>query len=509
MVKVMFVVFYDDAALGLRSMSNLLVSRGHESVIVHFKLPSAIPIDAYPQNPKNVQFVDSQGVLHGCSIDVDPWTETETSLLLAFLERERPDILGISSRSNYDDEVIELVSEMRKHTQAHIIAGGFGPTYDPEAYLEVCDSVCIGEGEEPMIRLADGSGDRPDMAGIPNLAWRDNGRTIRNPLADPEITPHSRRDTGEHTEKIRVHVVDNNELYVSKSPNIRDSDYYVLAGRGCINGCVYCTTGQWYKLYQKEFSNFPRRRNRKVEDIIDELSHIADDYPRIYFHDSFLLGSASFLIKLFNEYKKSIHLPFMATLDYFQILSNPHILELACEAGLSHTVIGIQSASERIRKQVFQRRESDELFLQYAELMDTYDIVKDFHIISHNPYESPEDLEEGYVFLEKLSGKNANIDFMRLQILKGSPLAMHPVKEAQYERTPEENQRIIYKQMARLFGSRKDFEEIDAKVEEEPAPFRSQITEEYPHIFKPYRTGYTNVLMDAWPGQARLRANQR
>ena len=143
--------------------------------------------------------------------------------------------------------------------------------------------------------------------------------------------------------------------------------------------------------------------------------------------------------------------------------------------------------------QVFQRSEKDRDFIEFSELMDRYDVVKDYHIISHNPYESMDDVQDGYRFLSRLSGRNANVDAMRLQILKGSILSRSMQQLPSNGRSMADGRAIVYKQMASLFGSQDDFKAVSEMVDHNPDLNGHSLQKHFPNIFKPYKTGFTNV----------------
>lgn len=128
--------------------------------------------------------------------------------------------------------------------------------------------------------------------------------------------------------------------------------------------------------------------------------------------------------------------------------------------------------------------------------MDRFGMVKDFHIISHNPYESHKDLEEGYDFLKRLSPRRANVDFIRLQVLKGSPLARwRSEPQRASSRSTNQDWRIVLTQMGRLFGSDQDFKEISSIVRKHtPRELQPRLSALYTHVFKPYETGYANAF---------------
>jgi radical SAM superfamily enzyme YgiQ (UPF0313 family) len=61
------------------------------------------------------------------------------------------------------------------------------------------------------------------------------------------------------------------------------------------------------------------------------------------------------------------------------------------DAGLWATTMGIQSGSERIRRECYERETSDDEIVRACELLDRYGVIRNLDFIGDNPYETEED----------------------------------------------------------------------------------------------------------------------
>lgn len=434
MAKVMLICMYDDWALGVRTLSNALLDNGHDVSAVHFKLPSSKRLEnfmVHPLNYENLHFYASRSevVVNGYNIDINMWTNNEIELLGDLVADIHPDIIGLSTRSVYEKYINQVMSQMRKNSSAVTVAGGFGATFEPLMYLDHVDYVCIGEGESAIVKMANAVENKSDISNISNLVYKKNEKAIFNKLEKPD-------DTKDYffsalMEGATHYFIENNTMcqpdnfleYI-RDINYNPGNYYTMCGRGCIYNCTFCSAGQFYQLYNQRGTPIKKRRNRTVDNIIKELKHIKKyGFKKITFMDSFLMGTKGFLTDLFKTYKKEIGVPFFAQFYPEQIMKSPQLLESACEAGLTHTVIGVQSGSERISNNVFDRKTSNENLVKFANMICKYGhILLDYHVITHNPFEEEDDFEENLKLLAKLPKRNAQLVLQRLRPFPGTQI---------------------------------------------------------------------------------------
>ncbi len=131
----------------------------------------------------------------------------------------------------------------REHPGVPVIMGGYSASAFHEELLELpeVDFVIRGDsGEEPLRQLMESlRGGWPELRKIPNLSWRDGGRTVSNPV---EFVP---RDLS--------HLGDNYRFMVRSAVRHLDprgikafKDWWsypvsaVLTVKGCTNNCAFC-----------------------------------------------------------------------------------------------------------------------------------------------------------------------------------------------------------------------------------------------------------------------------
>ena len=86
------------------------------------------------------------------------------------------DLIGLSLMTNTFHRACVLMEAFRKASiRAPIIWGGTHPTVAPEESLEVADTICIGEGEQAMLELAETLEAGGDPTSIGSLAFRRKG----------------------------------------------------------------------------------------------------------------------------------------------------------------------------------------------------------------------------------------------------------------------------------------------------------------------------------------------
>ena len=98
-----------------------------------------------------------------------------------FVERMRhQDLIGMGLMTNTFFRACVLTQRIREAgIGAPIIWGGTHPTVAPNESLEVPDIICVGEGEEPMLRLVEHLEADKDPTGIGSLGFRANGPFAR------------------------------------------------------------------------------------------------------------------------------------------------------------------------------------------------------------------------------------------------------------------------------------------------------------------------------------------
>lgn len=421
MANMVLMTVYDDVANGIRMLGSYLRSNGHTCELLFLKKMRNMTVSEAGINNKNITALTFDRIQQG-GFDVSPWTKKEQELTIDFLFSRKPDIIGFSSRSFLDDENIKLLRKIRKALpESVIVAGGFGPTLNAEAYAAVCDYVIIGEGEDALLDMAQAHDSGQSMDGIDNLAFMADGKLVSNPVRPAECDidrfppPLAMAHGMFHIES---------ETFFSHDPG--GTTCSILAGRGCTGKCSYCGTGQWTSYYKEWGHSLPPRRNRNVDNVIRELHNAKNANARsVFFGDPFLVGSRSYLLDLFHRYEEEIGLPFYACLHPAQVLSHPEILEAAARAGMACCCVGIQHADEEFARDVYTRNVSNDDVVAFAQMIRDNDIACEYHFIDGNPLQKEDHLDRLIELIRRLpfdAGRDMYA-FMKLMLLPGTPLA--------------------------------------------------------------------------------------
>jgi len=433
MTNVALLCLYDDYALGLRNIANALICAGHEVTLVHFKMPSSTFGGRYLNAPTNYEYVNSKESfdmvrIHNVNRDANMWTAHEETLLGDLLVGLAPHLIGISVRTVYEDVIGGVLGQMRRVKGAITVVGGHGATLEQRLYLDTVNFVCVGEGERAMCELADGIDCGNALHTIDNLVYLVNGELKRNTLGYPAEADYF---NWKHSTPLRHVVIEGGTVYHPTDDFLRDlqiasyvdnaytnvGDYFTMVGRGCVGKCTFCTAGSFHRQYREAGLAVSPRRNRSLDSVFEELHRAKDaGFRQIKLIDPFLLGTSEYLVEFFKRYKNEIALPFFAQFFPQQILRHPEILALACEAGLAHTVAAIQSGSNRVNKLYLKRETPHHILLRFAQLLESHDgLAFDYHLLTHCPFETEEDMIEAYQLLSQLPKKRAGLVLFRLR----------------------------------------------------------------------------------------------
>ena len=424
MAKFALVTLYDDHSTGVRIMSNVLKEQGHESHIIFFKISMNRVIPYDKEKPLESIILHDGKLMTWCPSGA-PWSQKEIDLLIHKLDQQSPDIIGFSYRSIFDNDIGGLLMQIRKRfPEKVIIAGGLGPMLTPAIPLEHIDYVVFGEGEDTIVEIATAYDAGESMKSIPNLIYLNRGKITQNPVRPP-VENLDQYPFPDYNNNYLSYIEDN--LCTDDDPTFlhrTEKHHPVIAGRGCVGTCSYCSNAQWTKLYRDEGHLMPPRRLRSIDAIIDELLHIkTKGFPRIQFLDEFLVGPKQYMLTLFDRYSKEIGLPFYADLHPVQINNYPEVLDAACEAGLQTATVAIQHGSERFRAKYLNRSQiSNQLMLKVARKYQERNVHVLYQLIAGIPFDTPETLKESFDFVAQLPMEYGHITVARLMNFPGSPL---------------------------------------------------------------------------------------
>ncbi|MBR9676893.1 B12-binding domain-containing radical SAM protein [Candidatus Woesearchaeota archaeon] len=277
------------------------------------------------------------------------------------LKKHNPDLIGFSFFTHQFSAVKKWSFWIKQYSNIPIVCGGIHSTIDPNSVINLksVDFVCVGEGEEAIVELADSIGKKQDTTKIKNLIVRKGYKIIRNP--------------------VRKLVQNLDDLpFTDKSifdiKNITDGTMgllSIIATRGCPYRCTYCVNHQLQKIY----SNQSFVRFRSVDNVIREIKQHKKDYPFLRYveplDDTFAIRK-DWLIEFCKRYKKEIKMPLRANVRV-DLLDEAKIKALK-SAGCQRLALGLESGNEKIRSNILKRSMNNEKIIEALKLCKKHGI---------------------------------------------------------------------------------------------------------------------------------------
>ena len=235
-----------------------------------------------------------------------------------------PDIVGITAYTVHVNTVKKLFDEIKIwNPDVLTVVGGHHATIVPEDFnLPSIDVIIMGEGVTSFKELVKRFKDKKDFSGIKGVAFKHNGKLIKNdPDKNIELDslPFPRRDL---TLKYR-------EYYFSEWMRPLAS---IRTSKGCPYKCSFCAL--WKISGGKYFKRSP-------EKIVEELSGIKEEF--IFFADDESLVDVARMKKLAVLIKEAgIKKRYFLYGRSNTIAENPDLIKLWKEIGLERVFVGLE-----------------------------------------------------------------------------------------------------------------------------------------------------------------------
>jgi radical SAM superfamily enzyme YgiQ (UPF0313 family) len=394
MSKVVLVSLYDESCVGARSLAAYLEEQGHECHIIHFKA-FRVPIVRYDDketwkmieesNTKTIPTIFPEGARF-ISFPT-PITDKERHLLVDYIAETGPALVGFSLYSTHVPLARELTGMVRDRLpQVPIAWGGVHPAVVPDDCFPDADIVCTGEGEYPVTEFLENPS-RRDIKGL----WfydRQRGEIIRNPLRelieDLDSLPFTQWG-------IREYLIENDSVLTEPMGNVWAGGHFrISTTRNCPFRCAYCVHSV-LRDRLKGLGTYVRRRS--VDHVIKEIVLRKKQFNlrSVLFSDELFIMDMKWLQEFVEKYKAAgLDIPFYGT-GQPQITTR-EMLVLLRNAGMDEACVGVQSGSERILHEVFERHATLDQIRQTAKWLNELNFKRvQYDIVSNTPYESEED----------------------------------------------------------------------------------------------------------------------
>jgi anaerobic magnesium-protoporphyrin IX monomethyl ester cyclase len=363
-MKVLF-IYSGAESLGIEYISSFLKSKGHTTQLL---FDPAIFSGDY--------FIDSPFLAEVFSVDEE---------IISSAVGLGPDLIAFSVYTGNYQWCLKVARRIRDRCNVPIVFGGVHPTAAPSEVLShrFVDYVVVGEGEHAMLDLVEylqAGGDRKERPpSIPNLGFRHSDTVFVNPprpyLDDLDSLPFP----------------DKNLFHDIVPPFARH--YLIVTSRGCPYRCTYCSNSMYHALYRDQRKHV---RRRSPHNVIQELlqSKQQRHITLVKFADDVFTSSEEWLREFIPAYRSEIGIPFFCNVHPMSVTAE--IAELLKHGGCWFATMGVQSGSERIRRDIFRRPGSNQRILESVAHIKQAGIKLSIDSIFGAPSETEEDLEQSF-----------------------------------------------------------------------------------------------------------------
>jgi len=191
---------------------------------------------------------------------------------------------------------------------------------------------------------------------------------------------------------------------------------YFLTSRGCPHQCSYCNNCRYVSMFGKNSIRF-----YTVDRVIDEVRDTLTRLPFIEFiifgDDDFFARPQSQIEAFAARYKREVGLPF--GLAASAVTYKKEKIAILLDHGLKAFNIGVQSGSQRVLREVYNRKislgKTKRVINEIAPYTETRGLFIIVDFIIDNPYETQEDIINTYQYLLDLPSRiKPNLFFLSL-----------------------------------------------------------------------------------------------
>lgn len=380
-LKIALISPYPDiTAFGMRSISAFLKKHGHSTRLIFIPDP----------------FGDN--LLYGVKRYEDHIMNDVVALC------KDVDLIGMTLMTNFFDGAAQVTERLKKDCKAPVIWGGVHPTIRPEESLEHADLVCVGDGEEAMLEVADCIAAGKDYSAIQNIWVKKDGAITKNPVrpltTDLDSYPVPDYSLDDHhvlldgklqplTEELTKRFLERGTV----SHYLHRIGYQTMTGRGCPHKCTYCINDAIKTIYGAQ----GYLRWRSTDHVMQELLWVKQHMPYVGFvwisDDAFFARNIEALREFCRVYKEKINLPFSCLASPLTV--NEEKMALLVDAGMIYVQMGIQTGSTKIQELFNRKTMSNEKVLQAVRTINKYKdrmFPPSYDFILDVPYETEQDV---------------------------------------------------------------------------------------------------------------------
>jgi radical SAM superfamily enzyme YgiQ (UPF0313 family) len=385
-IKFVLISPYEEIhSCGVRAISSYLKEKG-----VHVKLifcPTQSRFDAYFRQRSDATLPDTvvsdiASLAHGATC------------------------IGISLMTDHFNGVASLTKKLKeKIPDVPLLWGGIHPTILPEECTNHADYVCIGEGYDPSFELLEALNNGERFPNIPGICYRrDNVHIqskLRPPVSDVDLLPFMDYGIRDHYIRESNSIVPMTETLLKHHLGFWYTSFFT---HGCPFNCSFCCNSVFHKLN----SGYRKIRKHSPEYIAEEIHYVRKMHPfikMVKFNDDCIMSLTEQEMEKFADLQeRNSRTPFVATGMNPSLVTEKKVA-LLVRAGLKRARIGIQTGSEKISREIYNRKNSNENIIRASEILSKfskYIVPTSYDIILDNPWETTENLVETFSMINRL-----------------------------------------------------------------------------------------------------------
>lgn len=256
-----------------------------------------------------------------------------------------PRMVGFTCFTSNGGIVYNFSRNLRsKYPEILVVLGNVHASVFARQYLlnGCCDYVIHGEGEFPMLQLADAVSNGQPVSSVPALSYVKDGEVVTTSgpyyIQDISLVPMPARDLVRQ-DLYNIKQINNFSLH---SYGNNKSRKHMFTSRGCPNRCTFCTV-----------HHSIRQRFNSVEKSLDEVEVLINDFNAgyIFFTDSLFVGKKKRVL----EICKRIHerkLDFKWGCEAHVKFIDEEMLIAMQNAGCVDLDFGLESGVDRLLKEI-------------------------------------------------------------------------------------------------------------------------------------------------------------
>ena len=264
----------------------------------------------------------------------------------------QPRVICFTAVSTQYEFVAGLAGRVRhQHPDTYLLAGGAHVSLNPATVAQgLFDAVCIGEGEFPTLELVNSLQSCVTPTRIPNL-WLTRGTTLE------------RNEPREFLEDLGDLPFPDRQMWTEWIEPRTDMRYSLLLGRGCPFSCTYCSNHALRKLARGTYVRY-----RPPGNIVAEIEDLAASHAtlrEIYLEVETIGTRRDWILDLCTRLtdlngRRSEPIRYGVNLRVTPNCDFDDVFAAMRRANFAFVNIGLESGSERVRREVLRRNYSNE-----------------------------------------------------------------------------------------------------------------------------------------------------